>query len=210
MQVSNAYVYFVYRTNLTLPICCSDLIGKVGKGTGKRMDAYRTPYGSDNLAVDVWNCDTEQDALALEGLILDILDMRGWIRYHASKNNKKRNRAEVVSFPFLGKNQTMMIREYKDNMIWIHNLITHYHTEQNHRNVSSSWNKSLQLTSQLKGKVINSMVQENDITIFDTLGYTSNVKNIERYFQGSVSLKNKNNQITISIKEKRDNRCSVM
>lgn len=117
-----AYIYLVYRVSLTTPIHCSDLIGKVGKGTGKRTNAYRTPYCTHNLNIDIWPCISEDEALEIEGIILNLIDMRGWLRCHTSGR-----RSEVLSFPLNGKTQDAMITEYTQNMKWLYKLIAHIH-----------------------------------------------------------------------------------
>lgn len=210
MQVSNAYVYLVHRVSASLPIHCTDLIGKVGKGTGKRMDAYRTPYGSDNLTIDIWECSTEQDALDLEAIILDILDMRGWLRYHAPKNNKKANRAEVVSFAFNGKTQSKMILEYTNNMNWIDSLISYYHGQQNSKNISPAWNSTRDIVKTLKGKMANSTINRENLSLFSPLNQSSPLKNLELFFNGSVSLKYNHDTVTVSIAVKKEKKCSIM
>lgn len=157
-----AYVYLVHRQITGSVLRCTDLIGKIGKGTGKRIDAYRTPYGSDNLIIDTWNCETEQAALTLEGAILDILEMRGWLRYHAPKNNRKGKRAEVISFPFKGNDQSSLITEYKENMRWIYTLISHHHKLSIDNKCMSQWVDTLQLVRQLKDKISNNTVSLSD------------------------------------------------
>lgn len=117
------YVYLIHRNTISIPICCSDFIGKVGKGSNDRKNAYRTPYGTKNLQIDTWNCDTERQALDLEGIILNLLDARGWLSYHSSGK-----RSEVISFPLKGNNQSSMIKEYLLTMKYIHTLICKYHS----------------------------------------------------------------------------------
>ena len=202
-----AYVYFVHREILTSPIRCTDLIGKIGKGTKRRIDVYRTPYGSDNLIIDVWNCASEEDALTLEGFILDILEMRGWLRYHSSKN-QRRKRAEVISFPFSSRDQDGMIKEYISNMRWIHDLINYYHILSTGTN-NLQWKKTLHLNSLLKGKITNCSMHKKDLSLFDTYTESSTLKNIERFFTSKIKLVYKDSMITLVFKEK-DSYCTIM
>jgi len=210
MQSPNVYVYLVYRVSISLPLHCTDLVGKVGKGTGKRIDVYRTPYGSDNLHIDVWECNSNRDALELESVILDILEMRGWLRYHAPKNNRKGKRAEVISFPLHGKTQAKMCNEYSDNMNWIRTLINHYSAQQNAKNVSPAWNRTREVITNVKGKIADSLMQRENLSLFSLLGQSSPSKNLSLFFNGSISLSYDNDTVLIMINEKKERKCSLM
>lgn len=202
-----AYVYLVHREIVGSTIRCTDLIGKVGKGTKDRISAYRTPYGSDNLIIDKWDSSSEEEALTLEGLILDILDMRGWLRYHSSKR-KKGKRAEVISFPFNSRDQDGMIKEYISNMKWVHDLINHYHILSTGVN-TSQWKKTLYLNSLLKGKISNCTISTKDISLFDTYIESSTLKNIERFFVSKIKLVYKDDMVTLVFREK-GGFCTIM
>lgn len=211
MEKSNPYVYFVYRKITSPPLHCSDLIGKVGKGTGKRIDVYRTPYGTDDLIIDIWECNTDKDALQLEGIILDILDMRGWLRYHAEKNGQ-RKRSEVISFSFKGKNVKEMIKEYTYNMCWIKELIRCYHSL--YISGDSLWSRSLSLASSLKGKISYGKINREDLSLFSSLGDMIVKKNMEFFFAGNIKMKEKDGIVSldISLREMRIHRngCCIM
>lgn len=179
-KMSNFYVYLVRRKLEGLTIHCTDLVGKVGKGSGDRKNAYRTPYGSDNLIIDIWTCDDERDALVLESTIHDILDLLGWLRYHApSGKNKHRNRAEVVSFPFKGKDQESMIKEYTRNMQWIHDLIQHHHHIRTN---------PVQVLNLIKGKIKNGIMPIGDLPLFDSLPGNTTSQKMKVLFQTDITI----------------------
>ncbi len=124
------YVYLVRRL-MSNDLRCSDLIGKVGKGTGHRIDDYNTPYGTQNLEKLKWGCPSDIVALQLEKVILDILEMRDWLLPHKASGK----RAEVVAFKFKAKSSHGMMEEYRNNMQWIETLIQYYHARIN----TTSW-----------------------------------------------------------------------
>lgn len=219
--MSKYYVYFVRRLIEGDRICCTDLVGKVGKGSGNRKDAYRTPYGSDNLLVDTWPCNDEQDALNLESTVHDVLDLLGWLRYHApTGKSNHRNRAEVVSFPFKGQDQASMIKEYNRNMQWIHALINYYHSIRE-QTVFNSPSGIKHVLSTVKGKMKNSIILRDYLPLFDLLSGSTTSKKMEQVFHSKIDIARCNDRgvksstgdyvlVSLSNLYKKRNGCGIM
>lgn len=176
-----AYVYLVRRILPVGPLRCSDLICKVGMGTGDRMSAYRTPYGSDGLKVDTWTCLSREEALTLERLILDLLEMRGWLRYHASGR-----RSEVVSF-VLGKDP---MNEYRQQTEYLYRLITFYANEDNR-------NRLLPFINKIYPHMRSSQIPLSKLNLFTGISGTCTSQAISHLFQAKCKCKRSHDIVDI-------------
>lgn len=153
------FVYFVYRNISGNELHCTDLIGKVGKGSGDRTSAYRTPFGTDDLQIDIWNCESEKQALQLEDIILDLLYLLGWLRIHSSGK-----RSEVLNFPLHGKNPQKIIANYKSRISYVKSLIENYH-----RYILNNSEKILfaeKVLTSLRKTYKNGIFQLKDLNVF--------------------------------------------
>lgn len=184
-------MYLVYRIPF-LPLRCTDLVGKVGKGKGKRKDVYRTPYGSDNLHTQVWDCKSEKEALELEGMILNLLDLLGWLRYHASQK-----RSEVISFPFKGKTQQQIVSEYTFRMKWILSLVSLYHKKISNQ---EEWSVLKDMVTSLKGKMVDGKISSKNLSLC----------NKDILFPPPIYFDTKGDTVSISFEKKKSKGCCLM
>lgn len=182
MTNSDIYVYLVRRV---MPeneqvLRCTDLVGKVGRGKGDRKNAYRTPYGSSNLQIDVWQCKDKDQSVIFEKFIHDLLDMRGWLAYHSTGN-----RAEVMSFSFIGNTQINIIKEYMKNMAWIYNLMNYYHMNIDRQ----EYTNALSLVSHMKSRFSKNTINIDDVASIYGLGQTSTSNTLSTLYRMKMKIK---------------------
>lgn len=182
---------------------CSDLIGKVGKGTDRRVNDYNTPYGTQNLEHRLWECPSDSTALQLEKVILDILEMRGWLLPH--KNSGRR--AEVVAFKFKAKTSSKMIQEYESNMKWIETLITYHHS-----NIDSpSWPQTVSMVDRAHTLISKDSIDPSKKSMLESIlapmGGRYLESNLSIMMQRSIRLKAKDGVLAL---EERHDICSIM
>lgn len=186
---------------------CTDLVGKVGKGTNDRINDYNTPYGTQNLEKLTWECPSSVVALQLEKLVLDILEMRGWLLPHQASGK----RAEVVAFRFKSKTLSHMIQEYRSNMQWIESLITFYHS----KIYNASWSSIMDTVSRSHQIISHGSMdvahREQLHTILHTLGGSTLDSNLYTLFQRSMTFKAKDhNRPHLLFLEDKHSTCSIL
>jgi len=177
------FVYFVYRNISGKELHCTDLIGKIGKGSGDRTSVYRTPFGTDDLKIDIWNCESEKQALQLENIILDLLYILGWLRIHSSGK-----RSEVLNFPLYGKNTQKIIANYKSRISYIKSLIENYH--QYILNNSEKISFAERVLTSLRKKYKNGIFQLKDLDVFTDMKIQDYHYGLEYLYERDIYIKN--------------------
>lgn len=190
-MVQEVYVYLVHRDIKCTPIRCTDLVCKVGMGSGERKNKYRTPYGDENLLVHTWPCQSRENALEIEGHVLDLLELRGWLRYH-----KSGKRAEVVSFPFSASSQVKMISEYTKNIKWIHSLISSVHSSQN---LSERIEKCSLLLRRYTRSTNSITMHVNEVPKLNITNTSCTSRSISYLFNSKCKIKRKGDSVLILI-----------